>query len=48
MKPAICIIMLALLAGCVSNPPEPKQPDKSHKVPVNKWIPEELRGKVHG
>lgn len=31
-------LTLALLAACASQPPLPKQPDESHRVPLNKTI----------
>jgi hypothetical protein len=36
-------IMILLLSGCQSMPKEPKIPDSSPRIPVNKTIPPEIQ-----
>lgn len=36
-------LMILLLGGCQSMPKEPKSPDSSPRVPINKTIPPEIQ-----
>jgi hypothetical protein len=41
------LLLLALAAACASAP-GPKQPDVSHRVPVNRTVPVEVQGAEAG
>lgn len=40
-------LMILLLSGCQSMPKEPKIPDSSPRVPINKTIPPEIQESVY-
>jgi starvation-inducible outer membrane lipoprotein len=40
-------MMVLLLGGCQSMPKEPKQPESSPKVPINKTIPPEIERGIY-
>jgi hypothetical protein len=40
-------LMILLLSGCQLMPKEPKKPDLSPRVPINKTIPPEIQESVY-
>lgn len=40
-------LIIPLLSGCQLMPKEPKQPDSSPRVPINKTIPPEIQESVY-
>ena len=40
-------IMIFLLSGCQSMPKDPKKPDPSPRVPINKTIPPEIQEGIY-
>jgi len=40
-------LMILLLNGCQSMPKEPKSPDQSPRVPINKTIPPEIQESIY-
>lgn len=37
------LIMIFILSGCQNMPKEPKKPDTSPRVPINKTVPVEIQ-----
>ena len=40
-------LMILLLEGCQSMPKDPKKPDPSPRVPINKTIPPEIQESIY-
>jgi len=40
-------LMILFLSGCQSMPKDPKKPDSSPRVPINKTIPPEIQETVY-
>lgn len=40
-------LVIPLLSGCQSMPKEPKSPDQSPRVPINKTIPPEIQESIY-
>lgn len=43
-KKLFILLVIGVLTGCSGNPPLPKEPDVSVRVPINKEIPVEITG----
>ena len=42
------LILIFILTGCQTMPKEPKKPDSSPRVPINKTVPVEAQPQIRG